>query len=420
MRIIVHRGSHQIGGSCIELAAGSSRIILDAGLPLEADELSGPLVPPVAGLFDDGGPAVDGLFLSHAHIDHAGLIEASRADVPVWLTEGTSKMLLAGGLFARQSGVPRLRQRRLVPSQPVKVGAFQITALSVDHSIFDSVAILVEAEGRRLLYTGDLRFHGRKPGMMRQLVSVARAKPLDVLVIEGTRLGSRANEANMSEADLESQLVSDLAAASGTALAMYSPLNVDRFVTFFRAARKTKRTLVIDPYQAFVLHLVHNHVRVPRVVDSQAMRVLMPPNFASSRAGRRLATKRWAASLAHATISSEEIRTTPEKFLVLFRQSMQPWLYPYGLPRNVACIFSYWPGYLRESRLKRLMAEVTASEGSFLKRHASGHAHPDDLRRFVEDVNPRLLVPVHTTNAGAFRQWWPSTRLASDGEPMEL
>jgi ribonuclease J len=41
VRITVHRGSRQIGGSCIELAAGASRIILDAGLPLDAD-LNGP------------------------------------------------------------------------------------------------------------------------------------------------------------------------------------------------------------------------------------------------------------------------------------------------------------------------------------------------------------------------------------------
>ena len=35
MRVTVHRGGHQIGGTCIEVASEGSRIILDAGLPLE-------------------------------------------------------------------------------------------------------------------------------------------------------------------------------------------------------------------------------------------------------------------------------------------------------------------------------------------------------------------------------------------------
>jgi len=96
MRITVHRGSHQIGGTCIEIAAGISRIILDAGLPLEADLTGNSLTPAVPGLFDRDGPPVDGLFVSHAHADHTGLVSASRANVPVWLSAGTSKMMMAG------------------------------------------------------------------------------------------------------------------------------------------------------------------------------------------------------------------------------------------------------------------------------------------------------------------------------------
>ena len=37
MRVTIHRGAHQIGGTCIEVASEGSRIILDAGLPLEAE-----------------------------------------------------------------------------------------------------------------------------------------------------------------------------------------------------------------------------------------------------------------------------------------------------------------------------------------------------------------------------------------------
>jgi ribonuclease J len=34
MRIKIHRGAHEIGGSCVELQSGDTRIVVDLGLPL--------------------------------------------------------------------------------------------------------------------------------------------------------------------------------------------------------------------------------------------------------------------------------------------------------------------------------------------------------------------------------------------------
>jgi len=419
VRIIVHRGSKQIGGSCIEIASGSSRIVLDAGLPLESELGAAPAIPDVAGLFGQTGLPIDGLFLSHSHADHSGLISASRDQVPVWLTAGTSKMLLAGSLFARQPIVPRFRRNVLKAGVPVTVGDFQVTAYPVDHSVYDAMAFLVEADGQRLLYTGDLRFHGRKPGMARQLVKIAKQAPLDALVIEGTRLG-RSTEDNLSERALEEQLAPEIRAASGVVLAMYSPLNVDRFVTFFRAARKAKRTFVIDPYQAFVLHLIAHQVRVPQPGTTQDLCVLAPPRFSASNAGRRLGHTDWAKRFRLGQTTAKELRESPERYVVLFRQSMLPWLFPDGFPTKAMCVFSYWPGYLQEARLKHLVKDVKAAGGIFLPAHASGHAHPDDLRRFVEQVHPRMLVPVHTTNPEEWVKWWPATKVATDGAPIQV
>lgn len=389
--------------------------MLDAGLPLDADPQGRNPPPPVAGLFDREGPPVDGLFLSHAHADHSGLIAASRAQVPVWMSEGTSKMIQAGSLFARQPRVPQARRKILVAGQAIGVGPFQVTAYPVDHSVYDAMAFLVEAEGRRMLYTGDLRFHGRKPGMARQLVRIAQKAPLDALLIEGTRLGGRASEANLSEKELEKQLVADFKAAPGIVLGMYSPLNVDRFVTYFRASRRSGRIFVIDPYQAFVLHLIGRKTKVPMPGTVPDLRLWVPPSYPASVASRRLGHTDWAKRLGKGTITAAEMNRDPERYVVLFRQSMQEGLFGNNLPPGVACVFSYWPGYLKEPRTRTLVAAIDAVSGNLLLRHASGHAHPDDLRRFVEALHPRLLIPVHTDSPEAWKLWWPETKIAVDG-----
>ena len=49
----------------------------------------------------------------------------------------------------------------LADRKPFELRPFTITPFLVDHSAFDAYALLVEAGGRRLFYSGDLRGHGR-------------------------------------------------------------------------------------------------------------------------------------------------------------------------------------------------------------------------------------------------------------------
>ena len=71
MKITIHRGQNQIGGSIIEIASDTTKIILDAGSELD-EEI--PVAPDVEGLFF-GKAAYDAVFISHYHGDHLGLCD---------------------------------------------------------------------------------------------------------------------------------------------------------------------------------------------------------------------------------------------------------------------------------------------------------------------------------------------------------
>ena len=169
MKIIVHRGTHQIGGTCLEVATASTRLILDVGLPL--DDLAAPAVTPPQERTDETisevfarAPEVAAVLISHAHADHTGLLHLVPPGVPIFLSKGTSKMMLAGSVYANQPNVPRERQQVFELRSPHRIGDITVTAFPVDHSAFDAQAFLLEADGQRVLYSGDLRLHGRKPG----------------------------------------------------------------------------------------------------------------------------------------------------------------------------------------------------------------------------------------------------------------
>ena len=96
-----------------------------------------------------------------------------------------------------------------------------LTPWLVDLSGFDAYALLVEAGGRRQLYTGDFRAHGRKRKTIEALAQGTRG--VDVVLLEGTRIGRNdALSAAQSEQDVEAACADAFRAAGGMALVFYS------------------------------------------------------------------------------------------------------------------------------------------------------------------------------------------------------
>ena len=423
MRILIHRGARQIGGSCIELASGSTRLIFDAGLPLDTDApgASDPL--PVPGLFTsatpDPTPPVAGFFLTHAHGDHSGLMPHIRPDVPIYLSKGTSQMMLAGSCFAAQDALPEGRGTILAEDRWLELPPFKILPLRVDHSAYGALAFLIEAEGRRVLYTGDLRSHGRKPGMLRSLCAEAARGSLDVLITEGTLLGSE-RSAGRSEHELEDLAASEMNRAPGLVLTSFSAQHIDRVVTFYKAARKAGRIFVADHYLEFILHLLRRDMSTfPRIgTGSGDLRLL---SFSGQKSVGKVARARLAAyATAGACVTAADLRAEPTRYAMLFRPRMIETVFSGQLPPASTCLYGYWNGYLSKPEWIDAKQSLEATSGSLIETHTSGHIFAEDLRSLITTLAPRRVVPVHTNNPEAFLERHAATVLLPDGVPLEL
>ena len=91
MKVRIHRGTREIGGTCIEVEAQGKRIALDVGLPLDAPEDAADgaheqLLPAVRG-FREPDDSLLGVVISHPHMDHYGLARYLAPSVPVYIGE---------------------------------------------------------------------------------------------------------------------------------------------------------------------------------------------------------------------------------------------------------------------------------------------------------------------------------------------
>ena len=430
MELIIHRGSKEIGGNCVEVSAGGTRLILDAGMPLVTPErepfdakairgkstaalIAEKVIPNVPGLFLDGD-SPDAILLTHSHLDHSGLLHLTKPEIPIYATTGTSKMMNAAGVFGGQKSLEQARHREVKSGVPFQLGSFTVTPFAVDHSCFGSVAYLLEADGKAILYSGDLRMHGRKPGMIRSLVEAVAPRNLDALVMEGTHVGA-GRERGMTEYDLEKVIHGHITSTQKLVLGSFSPIDVDRVVTYYKATRRAGRTFVADAYTGYILHLVASETGLPRPTREAGIRVFF--NKASETANRETAT----VSFRDAAITLDEIRADPSRYTMVFRPSMLDLDFGGELPEGSRCIYSYWKGYLDKPDWKELQEKLAVVGGDFVPAHASGHIYEDDLVDLVKRINPKRVIPIHTFEPQGFEKHFPNATPLRDGErsPIE-
>jgi len=150
MRICIHRGTKEIGGTCVEIESQGKRLVLDVGLPLDAPGPDTFPLHPIQG-FEAAHPSLLGVVISHPHQDHYGLAHRLPKETPFLIGKAAEAILAGAGLFS-PAGLKLENVTHLTDRIRLKLGPFAITPFIVDHSAYDSYAVLVEADGKRLLH----------------------------------------------------------------------------------------------------------------------------------------------------------------------------------------------------------------------------------------------------------------------------
>ena len=411
MRACIHRGASQIGGSCIELESGGKRLLLDLGLPLDAAPGDPGLLPPVKGLVSGSDPDLLGVVVSHPHQDHWGLLGEVPRPPPVFIGEAAASILRAASFFG-SAGIELEPKGFLRHRERFEVGPFAITPFLNDHSAYDAYAVMVEADGQRLFYPGDIRGHGRKAPIFEQLL---RDPPvgIDVLLMEGTNIPSSdaAEKTTVTERALERNLVDDFRGHDGIVLVAFSAQNIDRLVTVYRAALQAGRELVVDLYAASIAEAT-GRKSIPKP-GFRKLRVFLPHS-------QRLRIKKTQAfdrtdRVKPYRIYPEELQERQRQLVMLFRASMIADLERAACLDSALMLWSLWPGYLRDARQKTKLDGFLARHNVKMEiRHTSGHASVEDLGRLVATLGPSRVVPVHTFAPDRFDTHFPSVERHDD------
>jgi len=407
--LTVHRAASEIGGNCLEIATSEgARLILDIGRPLDAPVgIDSPLPPSL----DLSKPA-EGVLLSHPHQDHYGLLQQLPDEWPVFSGDAAAKLMrITTEIIHKPIGRSFTTWES---GRSFSAGPFLITPRLTDHSAFDAYMLLVEVAGKKLLYSGDFRMHGRKGGLVERLM---RSPPpdIDVLIMEGTNLGS--DKSCKSESDLEDDFVDLFQRTRGRVFIAWSGQNVDRTVTLYRACKKTGRTLVVDIYTAEVMEMLAEHGKLPRP-GLPNLKVVITRKLSTlyRRDGRGEVTER----MVRHGISANKLTETPGRWVVMTRGSLIGDYERKGVIPDDQDVWSWsmWRGYLENGQGAQVKEWFEKAGTPAVHLHTSGHATTADLRKFAKRMNPKVLVPVHGTAWDTGLEGFPPIARLADGQPV--
>ncbi len=377
MQIKIHRGTHQIGGVVTEISTPSTRIIIDMGDELPSSNATGNSLN-IEGV-NSGVANCDAVFITHYHGDHIGKFDSILPTIPIYMGETAKEIFcvlqktleqkLDNGKLQRASNIKTFNA-----GKPIKIKDIKITPICVDHSAYDSYMFLIEAEGKRVLHTGDFRMHGGRGRKMPDVIKKF-ASNIDVLITEGTMM-SRLDEDVMTMHQMGTKATQVLRQNKNVFI-LCSSTDIDSIAQFYSAAIKAKRPFIVceDDYQMEIL----------RVVSKSAKSSLY--NFEKSKI----------------YTYGENLKAMMEKygFCMIARTNAITKKAMQNFPQNTI-IYSMWQGYLDKQHTafdkykSEFVQNAVKNRSTFLYLHTSGHATANAIKAVCEITKAKTIIPMHT------------------------
>ncbi|HPU62555.1 MAG TPA: MBL fold metallo-hydrolase [Mobilitalea sp.] len=397
-KIIIHRGTNQIGGCVTEIKTDNKRIFIDFGEELPGTD-SGNHELKIEGL-NYAGEKCDGVLFTHYHGDHIGLFHTIQKDVPLYMGECTRKIMLTIHETLRDNeAIGILRDdKRIKPVDINKVIPFgkeiSVTPFLVDHSAYDAYMFLIKTPDLTILHTGDYRNHGyrgiRLTDTIHKYITLYGKQKIDVLITEGTMM-NRQSETVMTEWEMQQKAV-EYFKQNRYIFLLCSSTNLDSLWSFYKAAERCGMRFYANYY-------VYNQIRnFTEYAGSQTQGLY---HF------KTVYCVDWDFKLDKANMTQEEFMRE-KGFVIVIKadEGYKKWIERFA-DLNPKIIYSMWEGYLdpkMKAYDKKLADFLKPYEPDrVLKLHTSGHATTKCIEEVISAVNPnKAIIPIHTENKAAF------------------
>lgn len=400
MKITIHRGIDQIGGCITEIATDKARILIDLGLNLPNGEEIVQDDFANHDAIETLTENIDAIFYTHYHGDHLGLFYLVPDSIAQYIGKVSKKVVLC-----KYQHLAYIKDRReqtekeiakieamhpFEPQQVIEIGDIKITPYFVSHSAYDAYMFLIEANGTRILHTGDFRGHGYlSKGLLPTIEKhIIKRGKIDFLITEGTMI-SRIDETVRHENELKRETI-ELMKQYKNVFVLCSSTDLERLATFHAANKEIdRRPFVCDVFQKNVLGIFSESAGK----QSDLFNFGEPYDF-------------WKGNTKLLNWMQDQ------GFCMLVRASNKfndyiDFLFPLLEQDKTLLIYSTWGEYINpdSKHANKQYIDFVGKFANVRKVYTSGHASADCLANVCNLVNPTSgIIPIHSENSSDYQK----------------
>ncbi len=443
-------GVNEIGGNKILLQDRDTRIFLDFGLSFSkqaayfagylfprtvngaGDYLEFGLLPKLTGLYAEKAikntkirytaPEIDGIILSHAHLDHIGYLSFIDEEIPVHCGEGT-KIIIDSMEESSRINLRKHEYKLFRTGKKIRIGSLEIEPIHVDHSIPAAYGFIIHTSEGGIVYSGDMRIHGPLSQMTWDFAERASEAEVKVMISEGTRVSPEETSKIHSEAKVKKESNKIVANSSKLIIASFYSRDIDRFKTFYDIAKNNNRKLVIPIKLA---HLLSRLRKDPRLEIPDVMK---DENIVFYKRRKRSGQFKpgdyysWEREFLEKAENFGYIRKNQTG--IVFNLDLARFTELIDIKPSFGGDFIHSmsePFSEEDVDSKILHNWLDHFHLKFHQIHASGHCPSSDLTKVINHIKPRMVVPVHTEYPAMFKKLFRdfTVELVKEGKRISL
>ena len=451
VKFTFYGGAGEIGGNKILLEDKDAKVYLDFGQSfnfgsdyfyeyLEPRSVNGleclfefDLIPRVMKLYNKDSlrftdisyrPSdIDGVFISHHHSDHVGHLSYLDENVPVYMGHGTKKILdTYNELYRDLVDIGEHNQVNLFKSgDEIELKHMSFRPVHVEHSTPGAYGYVIESPDGNIVFSGDFRRHGPKQEYTEEFIrEAAKAKP-HCMLCEGTRM-TLDPERQYTEEQVYQNVKDIIQDAKGMVFANFAMINIDRFMSFYKAAKDNGRIFIIDTKMAYILDQLREKVPgLPDPATDDGIKVYfrLAKSCQFCEKDYYIYERKYMPNI----ITFKEMKKDQKEYLVLtnFNKLME---LVYIQPNGAEYIYSSSEHFLEgedNEDMRTVLYNWLEHFGIKLhKAHCSGHASKSDLEYAIKKIKPEIVIPIHTENPEEFRKIHDNVMVPEKGGTIEI
>ncbi|MGC8812670.1 MAG: MBL fold metallo-hydrolase RNA specificity domain-containing protein [Candidatus Aenigmatarchaeota archaeon] len=281
-------------------------------------------------------------------------------------------------------------KRDFIQKSHSKFDDLEVELFPIDHSSSDAQGSIIYTSDAKIVYTGDIRFHGLKA--KESIEFVEKAKGADILITEGTKINE---EINFTEYDVEEKTKEIVEKTEGLVLIDFSSRNLEEFLIYKRIAEETGREFVTSPKNA--LFLLYRDMRnlIKEKYPSLSSKILVFEKDISTTRTKRTISKYKNVEV----VEDEKIRKNPKDYIVNLSFYELDKLVDFAPPQESVLIINNPEPFDEESTLDETRIENWCNYFRLknYRIHSSGHMGHSDLLWMIKEIKPRNILPIHSS-----------------------